>query len=154
VSTGRIQAYMFDESGEGIPQNLDLNLPDDLLNPALLSGSDSTHWALRNSESSISTLDTILHELRAPRHGPLSQQTSQRHPSLSIYSGESSHKPKIKYHFRLLPFLTLPVTFDRLALVTVLDRFHLLPCVDTALNSMAGCICVETRTGLMHWCQC
>jgi hypothetical protein len=119
---GRIQAYMFDESGEGIPQNLDLNLPDDLLNPALLSGSDSTHWALRNSESSISTLDTILHELRAPRHGPLSQQTSQRHPSLSIYSGESSHKPKIKYHFRLLPFLTLPVTFDRLALVTVLDR--------------------------------
>lgn len=78
-----------------------------------------------DSESSISTLDTArptLHELLNPR------PAQERH-SLSVHSGASQHtdRPAVKYHFKLLPFFTVPVAFDRLDLVTVLDRLTVLP---------------------------
>lgn len=46
LCVGRIQAYMFDESGDGIPQTLELNLPVDMFNPALTSSNDSTRWTM------------------------------------------------------------------------------------------------------------
>ncbi|XP_062502263.1 pecanex-like protein 1 isoform X2 [Corticium candelabrum] len=111
---GQLQAYLFDVSGNG--EMIELNMPVDI---PLVSSIDSNHWTV-NSMSSVSTLDTNPNGTR-PRLSEAANR-SQEHDIQSIHSEGVTQEPEVKYHFKLFSGFTLPVKFDRLALVTVFDR--------------------------------